>query len=637
MKMNFIRKWYGSLPLSIKLTIYFVIFGMMIGYLTLISFTMISSRSFLNFTGSFMESQFQNIMSEQGPDVLLNMAKAHDPMLFRAAKTLQKDSIHSISTFMLYYQEKQSGAWKQINIDPRQKEISYLTVEDEDIRYIERMDRRKILSKTRFFFGGHDTLHVFINLTRSVDENRYVLHVESNREGLVTLMRNNIRHVVVFEIILFLVSLLLGKFFARKVVKPVTRLSSVAEEIAGGNYSMRFAARTNDEIGSLAHSLNTMASETEKHIADIHHRMKAMETMNQIDKAVLSSISRKDLLERVVGYVSSMYDNIYVVLSLWVCERSGFILLTSTGDDMKRMLKDDPFIPLSAFTPEVSDRKEEIFQLTSRENREIAEKNFGQFPGGGKGSIVNIPIFTREQYMGSLIIHKDEDSGFNPDIISALAMLADQMGVALSSVQAFDEKEQLLLGIMMALTKSIDAKSRWTAGHSERVASYAQELAIAAGLSTQQVRELSISSLLHDIGKIGVPESVLDKPGRLDDNEYTLIKTHPEKGAEILKDIPSYGTIVNGVLHHHEHWNGKGYPHGLGEQDIPLQARIMTLSDVFEAITDDRPYRKGLTLEEALNFLRKYQGEMFDPELTDLFIELLSTSDLYSRVSQKQV
>jgi len=166
------------------------------------------------------------------------------------------------------------------------------------------------------------------------------------------------------------------------------------------------------------------------------------------------------------------------------------------------------------------------------------------------------------------------------------------------------ERENLLIGILIALTKAIDAKSPWTAGHSERVT----HLAIAIGRTLKfredQMRNLMISAILHDIGKIAVPESILDKPGKLTEEEYALVKKHSETGADIIASIPSYQTILPGILHHHERWDGSGYPRGLKGEDIPWFARIICIADVYDALSEDRPYRKAWNKKQIINFLK---------------------------------
>jgi HD-GYP domain-containing protein (c-di-GMP phosphodiesterase class II) len=200
-------------------------------------------------------------------------------------------------------------------------------------------------------------------------------------------------------------------------------------------------------------------------------------------------------------------------------------------------------------------------------------------------------------------------------------MLADQTAVALRSILEHEAKEENFLGILQALTHAIDAKSRWTAGHSARVAETAARLGLKLQMSESELRSLRIAAILHDAGKLGVREAVLDKPGRLEPEEYEEIKRHPSKGGEILSGIRSFTEVVPAVVHHHERWDGGGYPDGLVGEAIPLASRIITVADVWDAITDDRPYRAGFPRDEALRFMEEHAGKIFDPRLVRLFLE----------------
>jgi HD-GYP domain-containing protein (c-di-GMP phosphodiesterase class II) len=184
------------------------------------------------------------------------------------------------------------------------------------------------------------------------------------------------------------------------------------------------------------------------------------------------------------------------------------------------------------------------------------------------------------------------------------------------------ERENILIGILIALTRAIDAKSSWTAGHSERVTKFAEAIGRGLHLNDDQMRVLTISAILHDIGKIAVPEQILDKPGKLTDEEFSVVKKHSQAGADIISSIPSYETILPGILHHHERWDGTGYPKGIKENDIPLFARIICIADVYDALTEDRPYRKAWSREQVRQFFEEQKEKMFDSELVDIFMKL---------------
>ena len=212
---------------------------------------------------------------------------------------------------------------------------------------------------------------------------------------------------------------------------------------------------------------------------------------------------------------------------------------------------------------------------------------------------------------------------FTSDRKDEIGMLAEALNTMASRIiDGTKERENILIGILIALTRAIDAKSPWTAGHSERVTKFAELIGHGLNLNEDQMRVLTISAILHDIGKIAVPEQILDKPGKLTDEEFAVVKKHSQAGADIISSIPSYGTILPGILHHHERWDGGGYPKGIREKDIPLFARIICIADVYDALTEDRPYRKAWSREEVLNFFEGQKLKMFDSELVDIFLKL---------------
>jgi len=179
------------------------------------------------------------------------------------------------------------------------------------------------------------------------------------------------------------------------------------------------------------------------------------------------------------------------------------------------------------------------------------------------------------------------------------------------------------LQTVLAFTEAIGARDNYTRGHSERVAEYAQMIARAMGL--HQLDELVyVAALVHDVGKIGVPETVLNKPGRLNDTEYIKIKQHPVTGANILKQIGTFNNLVPIVRAHHERFDGRGYPDGLAGQEIPLISRIIAVADSFEAMTSDRSYRKRFSIDYAVEELKRNAGTQFDPEVVECFLTMVA-------------
>ena len=230
---------------------------------------------------------------------------------------------------------------------------------------------------------------------------------------------------------------------------------------------------------------------------------------------------------------------------------------------------------------------------------------------------------------GPCVMECDVTSGEMQFIEAASNML----GVFHENIARFDDLRRSFLGTLQALTAAIDAKDPYTRGHSERVAYMSAELAKAMGLPKDEVERIHTSGLVHDVGKIGVPEAVLCKPGKLTDEEFDLIKRHPQIGYDILHAVPTIEPLLPGVLHHHERWDGRGYPHGLKGKDIPLMGRVMALADTFAAMSSTRSYRPAMPREKVLKEIRDCAGTQFDPALAPLFVKLDFTE--YDRMVEK--
>ena len=178
--------------------------------------------------------------------------------------------------------------------------------------------------------------------------------------------------------------------------------------------------------------------------------------------------------------------------------------------------------------------------------------------------------------------------------------------------------------VIKTLLSALKCKDDYTWGHSLRVAYFCVSVGREMGFSEAEIYDLEVSALFHDIGKIGVPDSVLLKPSRLTDDEFLEMKLHPSKSFEILKDFPVFNKIANNVKYHHERFDGRGYPEGIKGEDIPLNARIILIADTFDAMTSTRPYRKGLPFEMAFTELKEFGGTQFDPNIVEKFITCMT-------------
>ncbi|MBI5047779.1 MAG: HD domain-containing protein [Deltaproteobacteria bacterium] len=189
--------------------------------------------------------------------------------------------------------------------------------------------------------------------------------------------------------------------------------------------------------------------------------------------------------------------------------------------------------------------------------------------------------------------------------------------------KADEHLHELFMAAMVSLSSAIEAKSPWTKGHSERVTEYAIRIGRTMGLPDDELERLSIAGLLHDIGKIGIYDGILDKTGPLTDDEYEIVKRHPGKGADVLSPIKQLAGIIPWIRGHHESYDGKGYPDGLKGDEIPLQARILSVADAFDSMIAERPYRETPGKEMAIEELKRFSGIQFDPKVVEAFLRTL--------------
>ena len=191
------------------------------------------------------------------------------------------------------------------------------------------------------------------------------------------------------------------------------------------------------------------------------------------------------------------------------------------------------------------------------------------------------------------------------------------------------ELESLSLHVVHALAKTVDAKDSYTNGHSERVADYSKEIAKRYGYDEDRQEEIYMMGLLHDVGKIGVPDHVINKPGRLDDEEFAMIKQHPAKGAEILKTVSEMPKLVTGARWHHERFDGRGYPDGLKGEEIPEEARIIAVADAYDAMTSTRSYRALLSQDIVKSEIEKGMGAQFDEKFARIMLKMIEEDPEY--------
>jgi len=233
--------------------------------------------------------------------------------------------------------------------------------------------------------------------------------------------------------------------------------------------------------------------------------------------------------------------------------------------------------------------------------------------GGERGSI-------EEKVIGGFEAINKIEGTFTEEDVQLLVSLANQAATVLEIAHLYMDANDLFFDVIKALTESIDAKDPYTEGHSQRVCDFSVEIARQLGLAPEVVHCIRIGSLLHDVGKIGIPDNILTKPGHLTEQEYEIMKHHPAIGAKIMSQVRMLNSELPAMAEHHERLDGGGYPKGLSRGEISLAGRIVAVADVFDALTSDRPYRGALPVEEALDYLSQRVDREFDPQCVDALL-----------------
>ncbi len=234
--------------------------------------------------------------------------------------------------------------------------------------------------------------------------------------------------------------------------------------------------------------------------------------------------------------------------------------------------------------------------------------------------LIVVPMAEGNRLLGWLAVFNHTSGGeFGTVEASLVNSIAAILGIHSSNRDLYRQQAEFLASVVRALTSAIDAKDPYTCGHSDRVARIGVRLAKELGCDAKMLHTIYMAGLLHDIGKIGIDDSVLRKPGALTKEEFDHIKQHPELGYRILADLHQLADVLPAVLHHHEQWDGKGYPFKLAGEQIPLIARILAVADAFDAMSSDRPYRKGMPVEKVEELLKRGSAQQWDADVVNAY------------------
>ncbi|MFA5156842.1 MAG: HD domain-containing phosphohydrolase [Candidatus Omnitrophota bacterium] len=407
----------------------------------------------------------------------------------------------------------------------------------------------------------------------------------------------------------------------RKTFVNLMKVSSNVKDILSGNLSKRIDIKGsgNNEVAQLAHAFNEVVQQLENNIQQLE---KSKATLQNVLLKVSSGASSADNIDAFLDLilettVNALDGHIGMLLMLDETKKE-FIVKSHHGLDKTYA---DRRIPVD----------EEVVGWVVKQKKPLLIPRLHKIDSAeGKPSffeppLICSPLVFRNQVIGAISISgKKGDVNFEEDELIILSNLGAQIALAMENARLNSDNQKTYLETVTALALAVEARDLYSRGHSDRVSEYSVKLAEAIGLSEQQIKTIKEAAQLHDVGKIGISDEILRKPAALNDLERRIIEQHPVIGEGIIVPLHGFSHLRDPIRHHHEWVNGEGYPDHLKGDEICIEARIMAITDSYDAMITDRPYRKGLSIETAKAELLKYKDIRYDPKLVDAFIQCMN-------------
>lgn len=357
-----------------------------------------------------------------------------------------------------------------------------------------------------------------------------------------------------------------------------------------------------------------------KSFSAICQKINELESLVEVSQMINSTLNLKELLPLIMELTTKLTKAEAASLMLIDEEHKEFVFEVATGEK-KEELKQIRLPLTEGIAGWVAKHKRPVSISDVQKDPRFSSKIDKEVKFESK-SILCVPLLIKDRLIGVVeAVNKIGEEGFSQDDLELLQAMANQEAIAIENARLYEDLKDLFFNTIKALVITIEAKDPYTHGHSERVMIYSQAIAQELNLSNDEKETIRLAGLLHDIGKIGIDESIIRKTDRLTDEEFAQIKKHPDIGAGILKPIKQLQAIVPGVWHHHERYDGYGYPKRLKGEEISVVGRILAVADTFDAMTSDRPYRKGLPHQRALDEIKEHAGSQFDPKIANAFLK----------------
>ena len=380
----------------------------------------------------------------------------------------------------------------------------------------------------------------------------------------------------------------------------------------------RFIKEDLDLLISLAGEV-ALVIENSKLFVESQVKIKELSSLISISEMINSTLKLDSILTEVMEAASVMLEAEASSIFLIDEEKKELYFKIATGEVAERVK--EIRIPMSeGVVGWVAREKKPILVADVQKDPRFYKKADEQSKFVTK-SILAVPLKVKDKVIGVVeVLNKIANDSFLKSDITLLETLAHQSAIAIDNAMTHEELQRLFKETLKSLAAAVEAKDTCTGGHIERLSRFSLAIAYEYGLGYEDRERIHYAALLHDIGKISIPDAILMKPGPLTPEEFAEMKKHPEIGANIIRPVKQFQHVIPGILHHHERYDGKGYPSGIKGENISIDGRIIAVADTFDAMTCDRPYRKGLDDTVAIEEIKKGAGTQFDPKIVGSFL-----------------
>ncbi len=449
----------------------------------------------------------------------------------------------------------------------------------------------------------------------------YYIYWQIKEKGSLDLTESNLSVTLIFIVTGICIAFFIMRTQFKNLISITQMNRDTLKDVLGPD-KLKELTQNDDEIAILARSFNEITMRLEENVRNLESAKKTLHSVLARVGRGLSSIQNIDsFLDLIVETVAEALSAKVGVLML-VDENSKDLFIKSVygvaynREKTYRMkIEKCPFSSIFQTKKPLLIPKIEGLEFTVPEQGAIFET-----------PLLAAPLLMHDKVLGIISVSGKKNAGeFQEESMNLLFNLALQTAVAIENSRLSENAEKTYFETISALALAVEAKDQYSRGHLDRVAEYALKIAHKLNLSEEDINILRDGARLHDLGKIGILDEILKKPGSLSPQEWDIMKKHTEIGEGIIKPIRSLSKLSDVVRHHHEKLDGSGYPDGLKGDEISLLARILCVADIFDALTTDRPYRKALTFEEAKAELIKMKGKL-DPKIVDTFLETLEKS-----------